>query len=73
MTQEKREAILKHACRHFPPKTKFCSLFGATDIVSDKDQVIVDKHGDCLVLGTSGQLRVIYCGSYWADILTSNT
>jgi len=62
-------AVVKNAYRNFPPKTKFTSLFGATDIVSDKDDVRVDKFGECYILGVSGQYRLIYNGSYWANIV----
>ena len=62
-------AVVKYAYRNFPPKTKFRSLFGATDIVSDKDEVRVDKFGECYILCNSGQWRLIYNGKYWADVV----
>lgn len=61
--------IIKTAARAFPPKTKFRSLFGAIDIVSDKDEIKVDGFGDVYVLGISGGFRIIYNGSYWADVI----
>jgi hypothetical protein len=62
-------AVVKYAYRNFPPKTKFRSLFGATDIVSDRDEVRVDKFGECYILCNSGQWRLIYNGKYWADVV----
>jgi hypothetical protein len=62
-------SVVKYAYRNFPPKTKFRSLFGATDIVSNKDEVRVDKFGECYILCNSGQWRLIYNGKYWADIV----
>jgi hypothetical protein len=62
-------AVVKYAYRNFPPKTKFRSLFGAIDIVSNKDEVRVDKFGDCYILCNSGEWRLIYNGKYWADIV----
>ncbi len=61
--------VLIHAYRNFPPNTKFRSLFGATDVVSETDSVRVDKFGDCYILCKSGEYRLIYNGSYWAEIL----
>jgi hypothetical protein len=61
--------LVKQTARKFPPRTKFRSLFGATDIVSERDEFRIDKDGDVYILGTSGEFRLIYNGSYWADIL----
>jgi len=59
--------ITKKAVREYPPKTKFTSIFGATDIVSDKDDFII-KNDEVLVHCNSGQYRMIYDGKYWAKI-----
>lgn len=59
----------KQAIRDFQPKVKFRSLFGATDTVSDEDKSHVDKFGEIYVLGTSGEFRLVYNGSHWAEIL----
>jgi hypothetical protein len=59
--------IIKYTARNFPPKTKFRSLFGAIDIVSDKDEFRIDTCGEVYILGNSGQFRLIYNNKHWAD------
>jgi hypothetical protein len=60
------EAIEKEIIRRFPPKTKFISLFGAKDEVSEKDKYYI-KDGCGFVLGKN-EFRMIYDGS-WANVL----
>jgi hypothetical protein len=62
------DTAIKKAIRKYPPKTKFTSIFGAEDTVSDKDKIRVDGFGEIYVLCNSGQERLIYDGKYWATI-----
>lgn len=64
------DELKKQAVRNYPPKTKFTSLFGADDVVSDKDRFRFDKYGDIYVIGKGGE-RFIYDGNSktWANIL----
>ncbi len=61
--------IVKKVSREFPPKTKFVSLFGAKDVVSDKDKFFIDKFGEVYIHGISGNHRLIFNGKYWAEII----
>jgi len=64
------DELKKQAIRNYPPKTKFTSLFGADDTVSDRDKFRFDERGDIYVMGKGGE-RFIYDGSNgsWANIL----
>ena len=57
----------KQAIRKFTPNTKFISLFGAEDIVNEKDKFRFDDNDDIFVLGRY-EFRMIYDGS-WANVL----
>jgi hypothetical protein len=64
MVSEENKMI---AIRKFPPGTKFISLFGAPDTVSEKDDFIFSEDGDILVLGVR-ERRLIYTpSSGWAN------
>ena len=55
------------AIRNYSPNTRFISLFGAEDIVNEKDKFRFDDNGDIFVLGKY-EYRMIYDGT-WATIL----
>lgn len=57
----------KEAIRKFTPNTKFTSLFGAEDVVNEKDEFRFDENGDIFVLGRR-EFRLIYDGT-WASVL----
>lgn len=66
--------LIKKVTREYPPNTKFCSLFGVRDIVSEKDDFYIDSDSQVFILGYSGQFRLIYNGkNWWADILKDET
>jgi hypothetical protein len=69
---ENQLVIFKKIIREYPAGTKFRSLFGATDYVSETEEIRIDKDGDAYIIGVRGEFRLIHSKGCYADIYKEN-